>query len=71
LYNNKKISLEIRPDATGSELKIQFYKEIDDNINKYKTRLIFGGVEIQNDHKLYQHNLKDDFQIQVIKTILN
>jgi hypothetical protein len=30
-------------------------------------RLFFGGAEIQDDHKLYQHNLKDDYIVQILK----
>ncbi len=51
---------------TGKELKDLFKKEhnIGDNFN---LRLFFGGMEITDDHFLYQHNLKNGFKIQVMK----
>ena len=51
---------------TGKELKELFKKEheIGDNFN---LRLFFGGMEITDDHYLYQHNLKNGFKIQVMK----
>ena len=51
---------------TGKELKDLFKKEhnIGDNFN---LRLFFGGMEITDDHFLYQHNLKSGFKIQVMK----
>ena len=51
---------------TGKELKELFRKEhnIGDNFN---LRLFFGGMEIVDDHFLYQHHLKNGFKIQVMK----
>ena len=51
---------------TGKELKDFFKKEhnIGDNFN---LRLFFGGMEIKDDHYLYQHHLKNGFKIQVMK----
>jgi hypothetical protein len=53
------------PDSTtGAELK-----DSTPDLAKpgYSMRLFFGGSEIKDDHKLFQHNLKDDYTIQVIK----
>ena len=71
MYSNKKIGIEISTDSTGIELKNLFFKKINEDPEKYKSRLLFGGVEIKDDHKIYQHNLKDDFQIQIIKIFLD
>ena len=51
---------------TGKELKEFFKKEhnISDNFN---LRLFFGGMEIKDDHFLYQHHLKSGYKIQVMK----
>jgi hypothetical protein len=51
---------------TGKELKELFKKEhnIGDNFN---LRLFFGGMEIKDDHFLYQHHLKNGYKIQVMK----
>ena len=50
----------------GKELKELFKKEhkIGDNFN---LRLFFAGMEIKDDHCLYQHNLKSGIKIQVMK----
>ena len=32
-----------------------------------KLRLFFSGMEIKDEHYLYQHKLKNDFKIQVMK----
>ena len=51
---------------TGKELKEFFKKEhnIGDNFN---LRMFFQGVEIKDEHYLYQHNLKSGYKIQVMK----
>ena len=51
---------------TGKELKDLFKKEhkIGDNFN---LRLFFGGMEIKDEHYLYQHPLKNGYKIQVMK----
>ena len=51
---------------TGKELKELFRKEKDigDNFN---LRLFFGGMEIKDEHFLYQHHLKNGFKIQIMK----
>jgi hypothetical protein len=33
----------------------------------FTVRMFFGGGEIKDEHKLFQHNLKDDYTIQIIK----
>ena len=51
---------------TGKELKALFKK--DHNIgDNYKLRLFFGGQEIKDEQFLYQHNLKREYKIQVMK----
>ena len=51
---------------TGKELKELFKKE--HNIgNNFNLRLFFGGMEIKDDHFLYQHHLKNGYKIQVMK----
>ena len=51
---------------TGKELKELFKKEhgIGDNFN---LRLFFGGMEIKDEHFLYQHKLKNGYKIQIMK----
>ena len=51
---------------TGKELKELFKKE--HNIgNNFNLRLFFGGMEIKDEHFLYQHQLKNGYKIQVMK----
>jgi hypothetical protein len=46
------------------------YKEENENVDKNcKIRLFFGGGEILDNHMLFQHNVKDDYTIQLIKKI--
>ena len=51
---------------TGKQLKELFISEhkIGD---KFCLRLFFGGMEIKDDHYLYQHHLKNGYKIQVMK----
>ena len=37
------------------------------NKNEYKLRLFFSGMEIKDNEYIYQHNLDNDFKIQIIK----
>jgi hypothetical protein len=52
---------------THSALELKEEKCKDMMKPGYSLRLFFGGGEIADDHKLFQHNLKDDYTIQVIK----
>jgi len=56
---------------SGEELKQLYFSTVNLNKENYKIRMFFGGAEIQDDHKLFQYNIKHDFQIQIIKTLLN
>ena len=56
---------------SGEELKQLYFSTVNLNKESYKIRMFFGGAEIHDDHKLFQYNMKDDFQIQIIKTLLN
>ena len=70
LYDNKKIELIVSSNTTGLQLKKLYFEQVTDDIDRYRTRLLFGGSEIKDDHKLYQHNLKDEYQIQLIKNLI-
>ncbi len=64
LYENKKINFDVFDNMTGKELKDKCAEVF---IPQGGLRLFFGGAEICDDHKLYQHNLKDDYIIQILK----
>ena len=51
---------------TGKELK-EFFKQEHNIGDEFNLRLFFGGMEITDDHFLYQHHLKNGFKIQVMK----
>lgn len=71
LYNNKKCTLEVYDKSTGKEIKENFLKSINLNpaTNFNKIRLFFGGSEILDDHKLYKHNIKNDYTVQIMNLI--
>ena len=64
--SNINEEITVNNTMTGKELKELFRKDykIGDNFN---LRLFFAGMEITDDHSLYQHNLKNGFKIQVMK----
>jgi hypothetical protein len=64
LYENKKYNVEVPETLTAAELK-EKYPELAKP--GYTLRLFFGGSEIKDEHKLFQHNLKDEYTIQIIK----
>jgi hypothetical protein len=69
LYNNKKIQINVDDHTTGKELKDLYIKSSNVNTNKIiKFRLLFGGSEILDEHKLYQHKMCDDYTIQILLT---
>ena len=51
---------------TGKQLK-EFFKKEHNVGDEFNLRLFFGGMEIKDDHFLYQHHLKNGFKIQVMK----
>ena len=51
---------------TGKQLK-DFFKKEHNVGDEFNLRLFFGGMEIKDDHFLYQHHLKNGFKIQVMK----
>jgi hypothetical protein len=70
LYENKKIPFNLALSSTGKDLKKLYFEAISEDETKYKCRLLFGGSELQDDHNLFQHNIKEGFQIQIIKSII-
>ena len=71
MYDNTKILIEVSSNLTGGELKKLYFETKNINYEKYKTRIFFGGAEILEQHKLYQYNLRDEFHIQIIKTLID
>ncbi len=67
LYAMKKTPIKVSLDITGENLKEKYFKEIGEDLNDYRVRLIFGGTEIKSEHKLGQHNIKPEYSVQVMK----
>ena len=65
LYQNKKCEIEVLDTITGAELKDLYCSFNNVNISDYNIRIFFGGAEIINEHKLYKHNIKNNFTLQV------
>ncbi len=70
LYENKKFIFSVSLSITGKELKQVYFSEISLDESRYKSRLLFGGCEIQDEHKLFQHSIMEDYQIQIIKNLI-
>ena len=65
--NNTNTILEINNLITGLELKKLFCKKNNISFDDYNIRMFFSGMEISNEHFLYQYNIKNDFKIQVMR----
>ena len=58
---------EVYDDVIGRDLKLIFCQKV--NFEEAKTgniRLFFGGGEILDNHKLYNHNIKNDYTVLVM-----
>ena len=64
MNDNNKINIEVNDSLNGFELKEKVSSLT--NYPKEKIRFFFGGAEIKDEHKLFQHNLKDEFIIQLM-----
>ena len=65
--NNTNSVLEVNNLITGLELKKLFCKKNDISFDDFNIRMFFSGMEISNEHFLYQYNIKNDFKIQVMR----
>ena len=65
--NNSNTILEVNNLITGLELKKLFCKKNNISFDDFNVRMFFSGMEISNEHFLYQYNIKNDFKIQVMR----
>jgi len=65
--NNTNTILEVTNLITGLVLKKLFCKKNNISFDDFNIRMFFSGMEISNDHFLYQYNIKNDFKIQVMR----
>ncbi len=61
------ITSEFSNHDTGKTIKDVFIEKTKMNKNEYKLRLFFSGMEIKDNEYIYQHNLDNDFKIQIMK----
>ena len=64
---NTNSVLEVNNLITGGELKKSFCAKNNISLDNFNIRMFFAGMEITNDHFLYQYNIKNDFKIQVMR----
>ena len=64
---NTNSPIEVSNLTSGKELKESFCLKNQLSPNDYIIRMFFAGMEITNEHFLYQYNIKNDFKIQVMK----
>ena len=67
---NTTTTLEVNNLITGKELKKFFCEKNNISLDNYKIRMFFAGIEISNEHFLYQYNIKDEFKIQVMRILI-
>ena len=65
--NNQSTILEVSNLITGKELKKLFCEKNNISLDDFKIRMFFAGIEITDEHYLYQYNIKNDFKIQVMR----
>jgi len=65
--NNKNTPVEVSNLISGEELKKLFCEKNNVSFNYFNIRMFFSGIEVSNDHFLYQYNIQNDFKIQVMR----
>jgi hypothetical protein len=64
---NKKTKVEVMYNLSIKELKEKYAELEDFNLNEYKVKLLFGGIELKDEHFIYQYNILDEYTINVLK----
>ncbi len=66
-FGDDKEKFFIDDDISGKDIKEQYFNRKKFNFDDflYKIRLFFGGNEIHDNEFLYQHNIKNNYTIQV------
>ena len=52
---------------TGEELKHIIMKKMKISNKNFKIRLFYSGMEIKDNQFLYQHKIKKEYKIQIMK----
>ena len=64
---SEKLELTVSNLLTGEELKQIIMKKLNISSKNFKIRLFYSGMEIKDNQFLYQHKIKKDYKIQVMK----
>lgn len=67
-YGQKNYEINVNNTTLGSEVRRLFFELSQSNPEEYKTKMLFGGTEILDNHRLCQFKLDNEYKIQVIKT---
>ena len=65
--SSEKLELTVSNLLTGEELKQIIMKKLNISSKNFKIRLFYSGMEIKDNQFLYQHKIKKDYKIQVMK----
>jgi hypothetical protein len=65
--SNEKLELTVSNLLTGEELKHIIMKKMKISNKNFKIRLFYSGMEIKDNQFLYQHKIKKEYKIQIMK----
>ena len=65
--SNEKLELTVSNLLTGEELKHIIMKKMKSSNKNFKIRLFYSGMEIKDNQFLYQHKIKKEYKIQIMK----
>ena len=65
--SNEKLELTVSNLLTGEELKHIIMKKLKISNKNFKIRLFYSGMEIKDNQFLYQHKIKKEYKIQIMK----
>ena len=71
LYDNKKYKVKISNISSGSDLKSLFFQISEINSEDFKIKFIFGGTIIKDEDLIYQHSIKNEYTVQILKLKIN
>ena len=65
--NDMSVTAEFSNHDSGKKIKEVFIEKTKMKENEYKIRLFFSGMEIKDNDYIYQHQLDNNYKIQVMK----
>ena len=64
--NVSKYSLKLKSNTKGRELIKDYVEKNNIDLSRYKVKILYGGGIIQENETLYQHRVKDGYNIQIV-----